>query len=37
MVDPSKLIESTIAIYGAEEARRAYGDIVPVPRERDAG
>ena len=34
MADPSKLIESTIAIYGAEEARRTYGDIVPVPRER---
>ena len=34
MVDPSKLIESTIAVYGAEEARRTYGEIVPVPRER---
>jgi len=34
MVDPSQLIESTIAVYGAEEARRTFGDIVPVPRER---
>jgi hydroxyacylglutathione hydrolase len=34
MVDPGRLIESTIAVYGAEEAHRAYGEIVPVPRER---
>jgi len=34
MVDPGRLIESTIAVYGAAEARRIYGDIVPVPRER---
>ena len=34
LVDPSRLIASTIAVYGAEEARRTYGDIVPVPRER---
>ena len=34
MIDPSRLIASTIAVYGAEEARRTYGDIVPVPRER---
>ena len=34
MADPSRLIESTIAVYGAEEARRTYGDIVPVPGER---
>src|SRR5450759_3915646 len=34
MVDPSKLIASTIAVYGAEEARRTFGDIVPVPRNR---
>jgi len=31
---PSRLIASTIAVYGADEARRTYGDIVPVPRER---
>jgi len=34
LIDPSTLIASTIAVYGAEEARRAYGDIVPVPRSR---
>ena len=34
LADPSRLIESTIAVYGAEEARRIYGDIVPVPRSR---
>ena len=34
MADPSRLVASTIAVYGAEEARRTYGDIVPVPRER---
>ncbi len=34
MIDPSRLIASTIAVYGAEEARRAYGEIMPVPRSR---
>lgn len=34
MADPGRLMESTIAVYGAAEARRTYGDIVPVPRER---
>ncbi len=34
MVDPSRLIEGTIAIYGAEETRRIYGDILPVPAAR---
>lgn len=34
IVDPSRLIASTIAVYGAEEARHTFGDIVPVPRER---
>jgi glyoxylase-like metal-dependent hydrolase (beta-lactamase superfamily II) len=34
MADPGKLIASTIAVYGAEEARRTFGDIVPVPRNR---
>jgi len=32
--DPRRLIEGTIAVYGAEAARRLYGDIVPVPAER---
>jgi len=34
MADPRRLMESTIAVYGAEEARRTYGELVPVPRER---
>jgi hydroxyacylglutathione hydrolase len=34
MIDPNGLIASTIAVYGAEEARRTFGDIVPVSRER---
>jgi hydroxyacylglutathione hydrolase len=34
MVDPSRLRSATVAIYGEEETRRVYGEILPVPRER---
>lgn len=34
MADPSRLIEGTVAIYGAETTRRIYGDILPVPQHR---
>lgn len=34
MVDPRRLIEGTIAVYGAEIARRIYGDIRPVAQDR---
>jgi glyoxylase-like metal-dependent hydrolase (beta-lactamase superfamily II) len=34
MIDPSRLVAGTVAVYGAEAARRMYGDIVPVPAER---
>ena len=34
MVDPSRLLAATVAIYGEEETRRLYGEIVPVPRGR---
>ena len=34
MVSPRRLIEGTIAVYGEEEARRLYGDIVKIPVER---
>jgi glyoxylase-like metal-dependent hydrolase (beta-lactamase superfamily II) len=34
MVDPGKLIEGTIAVYGEAATRRIYGDIMPVPRAR---
>lgn len=34
MIDPSRLTAATIEVYGAEAARRMYGDIVPVPADR---
>ena len=34
MIDPSRLIDGTVEIYGADETRRIYGDILPVPAER---
>ena len=34
MVDPSKLIAGTEAVYGAERAREIYGVIEPIPADR---
>ena len=34
MVDPSRLIEGTIAVYGEQHTRAVYGDILPVAEER---
>lgn len=34
MIDPSKLVAGSVAVYGEENFRRAYGEIVPVPAER---
>ena len=34
MVDPSKLIEGTVGVYGAEATRRLYGEILPVDATR---
>ncbi|MPZ47293.1 MAG: MBL fold metallo-hydrolase [Betaproteobacteria bacterium] len=34
MVDPERLIQSTVDVYGAEHARTVYGDILPVPEDR---
>jgi len=34
IIDPAKLVEGTIAVYGEEAARRFYGNILPVPKER---
>lgn len=34
LISPSKLIDSTVAVYGEARVRELYGDIVPVPRER---
>ena len=30
MADPGRLIASTVAVYGAEHARKVYGEILPV-------
>lgn len=34
MVDPSKLWEGTVAVYGEAFAKSAYGELVPAPVER---
>ena len=34
MVDPGALLAGASAVYGADEVARAYGTVVPVPRER---
>lgn len=34
MVDPSRLIAGTIAVYGEEATREIYGDIVPIAESR---
>ena len=34
MVDPSALIAGATAVYGVEEVRRSYGELVSIPAER---
>jgi len=34
LIDPSKLIEGSRAVYGEERFQRLYGDIVPIAAER---
>ncbi|HEU0196466.1 MAG TPA: MBL fold metallo-hydrolase [Nevskiaceae bacterium] len=34
LIDPTRLIASTIAVYGEQKAREYYGEIVPVPEGR---
>lgn len=34
MVDPSRLIEGTVAVYGEAQTQSLYGDILPVAMER---
>ena len=34
MVDPSQLLAGATAVYGVEEVRRSYGDLVPIPAQR---
>ena len=33
-VDPARLVAGTIAVYGEAQARRMYGDILPIPADR---
>jgi glyoxylase-like metal-dependent hydrolase (beta-lactamase superfamily II) len=34
VIDPSRLLAATVAIYGEAETRRVYGEILPVPAHR---
>lgn len=34
LIDPAQLYAGALAVYGAEEMARSYGDLVPVPAER---
>ena len=34
MIDPRKLIDASIAVYGAEAFAKLYGEIIPIPSER---
>ena len=34
MISPEKLIKGTEAVYGVEETRRMYGDILPIEEDR---
>ncbi len=34
MVDPSRLLAGTVAVYGEQATREKYGDVLPVPADR---
>lgn len=34
MIDPARLWDGTVGVYGEERARQLYGDVVPVPEDR---
>ncbi|HEX6507389.1 MAG TPA: MBL fold metallo-hydrolase [Chloroflexota bacterium] len=34
MIDPSKLVAASQAVYGEEQFQRLYGEILPIPAER---
>ncbi len=34
MIDPARLMQGTIEVYGEAQARAMYGELVPVPAER---
>jgi glyoxylase-like metal-dependent hydrolase (beta-lactamase superfamily II) len=36
LADPARLVAGAIAVYGEQEFRRLYGEVIPVPAERIA-
>lgn len=34
LIDPAQLVAGATAVYGTEEVRRSYGELVPIPAER---
>ena len=34
MIDPTRLIQGTTAVYGEEKMQSLYGEIIPIPKER---
>jgi hydroxyacylglutathione hydrolase len=34
MIDPSRLLAATVAVYGEQATRRMYGEVLPVPADR---
>jgi glyoxylase-like metal-dependent hydrolase (beta-lactamase superfamily II) len=34
VIDPDRLLAATVAIYGEQETRRVYGEVLPVPKAR---
>ena len=34
IIDPTRLMEGTVAVYGEAAARRLYGDVLPVTKDR---
>ena len=34
VIDPSRLLAATVAVYGAQATRRMYGEVLPVPAAR---
>lgn len=34
LIDPSRLVESSMAVYGEEQFRKLYGEIRPIPEKR---
>ena len=34
MIDPTRLVQGTTAVYGEEKMQSLYGEIIPIPKER---